>query len=306
MLEIYYKNIKDKQLEKLPEFKVGAWINVYSPSKKELSVLEKVFSLDKSLLLDALDPFEVPRIEREGDVIYFFSQVPQKTTQGLFTLPLLIAIGEDFVLTFSSEKINLLERFKGKQENLNTTQRSKFFVQLFSAIDSEYVNLVNAINKQVRMSGVSVNRINNKDIVKFFDFEKNLNDYLSVLVPTNAMLNKILSGNQLKLYEEDKDLVEDLLISNSQLIEVSRSNLKNIVNIRDVYSTIMSQDLNKVIKILTALTIILTVPTTIFSLYGMNVSLPLASSPLAFWMVILLSLGMMFLFFIIFIKNRWL
>ncbi|RMD59430.1 magnesium transporter CorA family protein, partial [Candidatus Parcubacteria bacterium] len=126
------------------------------------------------------------------------------------------------------------------------------------------------------------------------------------LIPTSTILQNLLKGGYFPLYEEDEELVEDLLLSTNQLIEMSKATLKYIVNIRDAYSTIMSHELNRVMKILTSLTIILTIPTMIASFYGMNVALPWATSPLAFVGIILFTLVVSVLLLVLFIKNRWL
>ena len=116
----------------------------------------------------------------------------------------------------------------------------------------------------------------------------------------------MLSGKHFKLYEEDKDLIEDLLLSNTQLIELSQNNLRTIVNIREGYSTIMTNNLNRIIKLFTSLTVILTIPTMIASIYGMNINLPLANNPLAFIIIMTSIIIISIILLIIFIKNDWL
>jgi magnesium transporter len=153
---------------------------------------------------------------------------------------------------------------------------------------------------------IQFQNITNEDIVRFVTFENALNDFLAALVPTSNILKDLLSGKHLKLHEKDGELVEDLFLANGQLIEICRSTLKNIFNIRNAYSTIMTNDLNRVIKLLTALTIILSVPTIIASIYGMNVVLPLAENNQAFWLIGGGTIISVFVLFLLFKKNRWL
>ena len=115
----------------------------------------------------------------------------------------------------------------------------------------------------------------------------------------------LTSGKILELFEEDKDLIEDLLLNNNQLIGISKSNLKNIVNIREAYSTIMGNNLNKIIKFLTALTVVLNIPVLISGFYGMNVALPLAQSGFAFWYLVFSSVIISIILIIVFIKMDW-
>jgi magnesium transporter len=148
--------------------------------------------------------------------------------------------------------------------------------------------------------------IKNKDIVQFVNFESVINDFLSALVPANTMLTKLMSGKYFKLYEEDKDLIEDMYLSHNQLIVLCRANLKNIVNIRDAYSTIMTNNLNRILKMLAALTVVLTIPTTIGSFFGMNVAVPLDQNPHAFGFIVVGAILLSALALVVFIKNKWL
>lgn len=151
-----------------------------------------------------------------------------------------------------------------------------------------------------------IEKINNADIVQFVRFEEILNDFLSALTTTNTAQNNLLSKKMIEFPEDDKDLIEDMSLGTVQLIEATKNNLKNIVNIREAYTTIVSQDLNRVIKLLTALTIILNVPVLVASLYGMNVALPGAHSPLAFWWLFGGTSILTIILLLLFMKNKWL
>ncbi|MEX1014712.1 MAG: magnesium transporter CorA family protein [Candidatus Paceibacterota bacterium] len=304
MLEIFHKNKKDKELKELENFKVGSWVNVEDPSEEELDFVCDEIGLEKSLLKDSLDQSEVPRMEIEDNVTYIFTRVPSPE-KDVITVPILIAVSDSYLITLSSKKLTLLDEFKKERKNFYTTQKTKFLIQIFSAINNDYNKKLTNINRSVRGTKIRLEKIKNEDIIQLVNFEEVINDYLSALIPTNAILQKLLTGGYLKLYEEDKDLVEDLFLANGQLVETSKSTLKNIVNIRGAYSSIMTHDLNRVIKLLTALTIILTVPTIIASLYGMNVSLPYQDSPMAFLGIILSTAIISFFLYLVFKKNKW-
>lgn len=157
-------------------------------------------------------------------------------------------------------------------------------------VDSAYARYITRINKEVRrLSAELSTTISNRDIIHFMEYETILHDLLDALVPTNAALQKLLSGRFLTLRDEDKEFAEDVYLGNGQLIELCHSNLRTIVNTRNSYSTIMSNNLNRVIKLLTSITIVLMVPSIFMNMYGMNVPLPFTSSPHAFWIVILIS-----------------
>lgn len=306
MITIYQKTIKEPQLKTLDKFKTGSWVAVADPSAEELNLLAKDLSLDQDLLLDSVDPHEVPRVEREGGVTYVFTRVPVQEEMHTTTTPLLIAVGKNFVLTISRHPLPFLKKFQEGGIEFTTTQKTKLFLQIFSEINTTYSSFINTIARNVRGVTVRLERIGNKEVQQFVMFESSLNDFLAALVPTNTSLNNLLSGKFLQLFEQDHDLMEDILLSNRQLIELCQSNMRSIRNVREGYSTIMTNNLNRVIKILTALTIVLAVPTITASFYGMNVRLPLADSPDAFLVVLgitlLASLGVLALF----LKNRWL
>lgn len=306
MITIYHRQLKEHNPQALKEFKIGSWIHLEAPSSDELDKIHKQLDLNRDLLEDALDIHEVPRIEKDNGAIYIFTRTPLRQENEVSTLPLLIAIGENFFLTLCLHPISVFDKFKKFEIDFYTTQKTKLLLQIFTEIISEYYGFLNEIARQVRRASTSFEKISNKEIVQFVRFESTLNDFISALVPTNNILHNLLSGKFLPLYERDQDLMEDLSLGAEQLIENCKSNMKTIVNIREAYSTIVTNDLNRVVKMLTALTIIFTIPTTIASFYGMNMHLPLAKNPYAFWMIIGITMAAVAITLFIFSKKRWL
>lgn len=305
MIRIYQKTVNDSALHAIKEFKKGCWVYVENPSERELSKLIKQLPLDLSLLKDALDPYEVPRVETENAVTYIFTRVPGRENEDGSTTPVLVAIGKDFIVTVSEKMLPPLEKFTKGEVDIFTTQKTRLFLQILSEINQAYNSTITRMNKNVRSTGIQLNKMENKTIMQFVNYERVLNDFLGALVPTNALLQKLLSGKFLTLYEKDKDLTEDLVLSNGQLVELCRTNLSSIGNIREAYSTIMTNDLNRVIKLLTSLTVIVTIPTMIASIYGMNIRLPISDSPLAFIQILGVIFSITFILLVIFIKKRW-
>jgi magnesium transporter len=261
-------------------------VYVDEPTEGEVDILVEKLKLDKGMLLDATDPYEVPRVEVDGPVTYMFTRVPYEEDGKVNTAPMLLGINQDCVFTVSGKKISIFNPFIEGKKEFHTTQKVRFLLTLFSEIDAQYARYITHINRDVRrLSSKLGTKISNEDIVSFVNFEAILNDLMDALVPTNSMLSRVLSGKILTLYENDKDYVEDVYLENGQLIELCRTNLRSIVNVRNAFSTIMSNDLNKVIKLLTGLTIVFTIPTIISSIYGMNIPLPFQESPHAFWIV---------------------
>jgi magnesium transporter len=217
-----------------------------------------------------------------------------------------VAVGESTTLTVTTAPLPLFEKFTSGKVGFFTTQKTKFFLQLFLAVNQSYVSRLTSINRRVQAMTVNLDRISNADIRQFVIFERVLNDFLSALIPTYTILKNVLSGKYFKLYDDDQDMVEDLLLANNQLVEMAKANLTTIVNIRNAYSTIMTNNLNRIIKLLTSLTIVLTVPTMIASFFGMNVPVPLEGSPYAFWVILVFTLAVSAGILGLFARNRWL
>ncbi|PIR97429.1 MAG: hypothetical protein COT91_01330 [Candidatus Doudnabacteria bacterium CG10_big_fil_rev_8_21_14_0_10_41_10] len=305
MIKYFYKSIKDSKIQILKEFRVGSWIYLEAPSREELEFLADRHGLELGHLIDATDPHEVPRLELEKNATYFFRRVPYQENGRVTTVPVLVAIGEDFVITVSREPLPFLQKLQKDHADFNTTQKTKVVLQIFSETSIAYSNFLTEIRKRVRTIGATFEKIDNRTVVQFIQFEEILNDFLAGMVPASAILEQLVTGKILQLYERDKDLVEDLALSAEQIIIQARASLRTIVNIREAYSTILTNNLNRVMKILTGLTIILSVSVIFTSLYGMNVALPGANSPNAFWGIVLLSAVVSLVLTFLFFKNRW-
>ena len=305
MVTIYYKNIKENALHTLEEFKVGSWITVQNPTEDDITYLVKTFSLDEGLVRDATDFYEVPRVEVDASVTYIFARYPYSEDNRILTAPVLIAIGEDFFITVSAHAFPIQDRFISGEIDFFTTQKTKLFLQFFFEINAAYSSLLNNISRRIRAMSITLERIENKDIIQFVT----LKIFSTISFPhcsTSTMLQNLLSGKFLRLYKNDQDLIEDLFLNNGQLVDMSNSNLKTIVNIRESYSTIMTNNLNRVIRRLTALTVLFMVPNIISGYFGMNVPLPHADSPLAFSALLSITFAVSGLLVFIFYKNRWL
>jgi len=305
MINIYYRNLRDKKIQTLDKYRIGSWIHVEEPTENELQELTDAYRLDMSLLRDSTDQYEVPRMEVEDNIIYIFSRYPHNKTNQITTSPILFVIENENFITVTKDKFPLLEGFM-KQHVFYTTQKTKLFLQLFALINTSFNTYLHTISRETRSSSYELEKINNKDIAQFVRYERVLNDFHLALVRINAVLNNLLSHNYIRLYEEDRDLIEDIFLNNDQLIQLSKENLRSIVNIRDAYSTIMTQNTNRVIRFFTSITVILTIPMIVSSIYGMNVNLPYQNSPIVFVGimigVVLVSIG----FIVVFIINDWL
>ncbi len=307
MITYYYKNLRSKQVSQLDEYHPGSWVCVQQPTEDEIEFLVKRFKLEPGHMEDALDEDEMPRLEKEGDKSYIFTRYAYTNDDlELTTAPLLFIVGQDILITVALRELPRLQRFMTGKVEFATTQRAKLVLQILYQIVDEYEIFINNISRQTKTIRARLHghEISNQDFIDFVMIEDELNEFLSALQPTTAILRRLLLGKHMQLYEEDQDLVEDLLLNNEQSIESCNSNIKTIINIREAYSTINSNNLNRSMKVLTAFTVLITLPNVIYGLYGMNIPLPFQHEPWAFAFVFPLSLALSWLVFVVARKRR--
>jgi magnesium transporter len=307
MITHYFKTVQDTQLKAVEAVRTGVWTHVVAPTDEEVAQIVADYALDDGILEDARDFFEVPRHERSAGVNYFFTRYPfDEKDEDSGTAPLLIVMGESYLLTFAVREVPQFKAFIDGTEAVTTTQKAKFFIQIMDSITMSYEKELVRFRKLVQKDRARLRRIGSREIERLVDFENDLNDIITALVPTNIWLQQVTSGNYMQLFNEDVELMQDLMIANSQLVDSARSVLKTIQNIRSASEAILTNRLNTTIRTLTILTIILTVPTIIASIFGMNVAIPFGNNKYAFWMVlgviVVTVLGVVWLFK----RNKWL
>jgi magnesium transporter len=293
MITYYYKNIRSKSLSVLDEYKQGSWVCVENPTEDEVEGLVKRFNLDAGHMEDALDADEMPRLEREGELTYIFVRYAYTNDDlELTTSPLLFVVGPDLLITVALNSLPRLQRFTSGKIEFSTTQRTKLVLQILDQIVDQYEVFINNISRQIKLirTRLRSHDVANQDFIDFVLIEDELNEFLSAMLPTTAILRRLMLGRHIPLFEEDQELVEDLLLNNEQSIEGCRSNVKSIINIREAYSTIASNNLNRSMKILTAATVIIALPNVLYGMFGMNVPLPFQHESWMYGIIVLLTL----------------
>jgi magnesium transporter len=266
-----------------------------------------LYALDEAVLEDARDFFEVPRMERDGGVTYFFARYPfDDKEEYIDTAPLLIVMGESFVLTLYLRDVPQFKPFIENKTAVITTQKAKFFIQIMDVLTRSYERDLTRLRKAVHRNKTRLQTIGSKEITRLVNYEHELNDMIAALIPTNAWLQQMRGGNFMQLYQEDIELMEDLVIANGQLVDSARSVLKTIQNIRQATESILTNNLNLTIRTLTIVTILLTIPTLVSSLYGMNVPLPFSDNPNTFYGIVIIIFSGVLLVLYLFKRNRWL
>lgn len=285
MLKIYYKSSPEEELKEIQTPQKGCWIHLDQASPPDLEQLAGLTHIDQITLSDCLDKYEIPRIEKDEEHIFIFTRYPSDTEVGLYTTTLTLIFAEDLFITVSPHKSDLIQQFMEKKANFTTTDRTKLLIQLLLRINQEYTFQIRKIRHSVLSAEKEMIAVGSDDIASLTKNEEILNQYLSSLVPKRSVLESIHTGRYLTLYENERELIEDCINTVKQSEELCGIVLKSIRSLRDAYQIIFTNNLHKTIKLLTALTIILSIPTMIASVYGMNVNLPLAHSSFAFGIV---------------------
>jgi len=306
MITNYYKTQSDTELTVLTESKSGVWIHSISPTEEELAHLVSVYGIDDAIIEDIKDFFEVPRFEQEGSSAYFFARYPYDVKDlDIDTAPILIILGETFLITIAEQEVPFLNPFMQGKRSFSTTHKTGLFLQFLSELMTTYERKLTHTRKMVSRDMGRVRNIRARDIQRLVFFEQELNETISALVPTNEWLKQLTKGNYIQMFSEDRELLEDLLIAYNQLIDSAKSILKTIQNIRGANESILTQNLNSTIRLLTGLTIVLTIPTLISSLFGMNVVIPFRDNPHGFW-IVLVIITVAMAFTVYFLRNKWL
>ncbi|HOI59814.1 MAG TPA: magnesium transporter CorA family protein [Candidatus Pacearchaeota archaeon] len=303
MIEIFFKDIKSKKIQKLKKVKSGAWINIEDATTDDLLFVKDITKLNYSDLEDILDIHELPRIERKNDAVIVFVRDAQffNGNNDIFTTPLTIISTGKYIFTISVSKSDLIENLVNNGFDFSTTQRSKFLINILLNISKNFTKAVKAIHNNVEDQKNKSDRITNSDILKLIKNEELLGGYISALNPMKIVFEAIETGKYIPMYSHDEDLIEDMIISMRQSFEICSTNLRSIRSLRQSYQIIFTNNLNKTIRLLTFFTI----PTMIASFFGMNVSLPLENNPWGFIYILLMASIISFLFLCFFRIKKW-
>ena len=298
MLKIYNTDIETNKLEEIKEFKKGSWINLVNPSEQEIKKVCESANIQEDFIRDALDFEEKARIDREEDdgTTLFVVDVPivEKNEENdvYTTMPLgMIVVRDDFFITVSLRKNKVIEDFeKRKIKDFQTYKKSKLIFQILYLNSSYYLSYLKLINKETEIAEyILKNSMKNKELLKLLSLEKSLVYFTTSLKSNELVMERTLRGKIIKLYEDDEDILEDAITENKQAIEMAKIYSDILNGTMEAYASIISNNLNGVMKFLTSITIVLAIPTMISSFWGMNVNLQFQDSKLGFVIMIAIS-----------------
>ena len=263
--------------------------------EEEIKAVCENVKMNDQFIRYALDIEEKARIDKEDEdsTTLFVVDVPivekNDNVENYTTMPIgMIVVRDDFFITVSIRKNKVIEDFeKRKIKNFQTYKKTRFIFQILYLNASYYLTYLKQINKETEFAEyVLKNSMRNKELLKMLSLEKSLVYFATSLKSNELVMEKTLRGKIIKLYDEDEDILEDAITENKQAIEMAQI-YNNILNgTMDAYASIISNNLNGVMKTLTSITIILAVPTMISSFWGMNVHLPFQENPFGFVIMI--------------------
>ena len=306
MIEIYFKAATDSEFTQIHDFRPGSWIYLKEANLEDLHKISEVSNIDISDLRDSLDKYEQPRIEHFDENIIFYVRHPGTNEFGLYTETLTMILTNNYVIAISPHRSQLIENLISINTPLGTTQKSKLILHILLKITQEYTSSIKRIRASILGAEAPPKIVDSNAIIVLTKNEEILNQYLTSLVPMRNLLETIASGRYMNFYEADLDLLEDLMIAMHQSEDVCSVNIKSIRSLRDSYHIIFTNDVNRTIKLLTAVTIIFTIPTIIASIYGMNVALPFQHESYGFILIMGITFVASLITVGLFRRNRWL
>ncbi len=280
---INYYTSDNGRLDPIDALESGCWVSVIDPMPQEIKTLIDDFGLDSGFVKSSLDEEESSRIEREDDQTLIIIDTPVASTEDdetkvFYTMPIGIIITEENVFTISLHATQIIdEAVRGTIRNLRPTFKTRFVLQLLLRIAALFLYYLKQIDKLSSAAEQQLHdAMKNELLMQLLALEKSLVYFSTSLKANEATIEKIFRGRVIKLYDEDQDLLEDVLIEMKQAIEMSSIYTGILSSMMDGFSSVISNNLNIVMWRLTIVTILMEIPNIIFALYGINtVDLPL-------------------------------
>ena len=298
MVKMYRTDMKTNKFSKVNDFERGTWINMVNPNEGEIEEICEKLKIDSEFIKYPLDYEEKARIDKEDDVTLFIIDVPiidEKEEKKLYTtMPLgMIVVRDDFFITVSLQETSIIKDFeKGKIKNFYTYKKTRFILQILYNNSSQFLSVLKQINKQSEATVFLLQKsMRNRELIQLLDLENSLVYIATSLRSNEIVMEKCLNGRIIKLYDEDEDILDDAIVENKQAIEMSKIYSDILSGTMDAYASIISNNLNVVMKFLAAITIVLSLPTMLASFWGMNfVNMPFMNNPYGFWILIGISI----------------
>lgn len=295
----YFKS-DARLLSPLYEFEPGCWVNLVRPTSEEIAHVLATTGVEEDFLRAALDPEESSRVELEEDQTLLIVDIPtleesnveQDESKIFGTLPMGIIVLPNTVITVCLQDTTVLRGIaQNKVRDIHTAMRTRFVLQILLRVAGLFLRNLRMIERDfTKIERRLYDSLKNEELIQLLGLSKSLVYFSASLKGNEVTMEKMLRGRILKLYEDDRDLLEDALIEIRQAIEMAGIYSSILAGTMDAYASVVSNNLNIIMKVLTVITIIMTIPNIIFGFYGMNIEgsgLPMAM----FWWVPVLLAG---------------
>jgi magnesium transporter len=290
---ITFFKTENNRLEQLDTIAEGCWVNVVSPDEKEISYLVDTLKLDNGFVRSSLDEEETSRIESEDDQTLIIIDVPvaEKQSENTIlytTMPIGIIIADKVIYTISLKENAVLSEFAGNMvKNVQTHLRTRFLLTLLLRIATRYLQYLKQIDKTSHIIEARLHKsMKNKELIQLLSLEKSLVYFSTSLKSNEITLEKMMKLEFMQKYSEDQDVLEDVIIENKQAIEMTNIYSNILSGTMDAFASMISNNLNIVMKFLAAMTIVLSIPAAIASFFGMNVPVPFQNSKFGFMIIV--------------------
>ncbi len=308
MLTIY--KTTEQGLEQLESIANGAWVKAVDPTPAEIQKLVD-WGIDADYINYSLDLDEMPRMERDDDYTFILIRIPHSQPESdipYTTIPLGIMIKGNIIVTicrYEKEMFKVLAN--GKYRLLKTGKRYRFALYIFLETATRYLAHLREINRITEVVEDQLQKsTRNREVLELLKYQKSLTYFATALRSNEVMMERVQRTQIFNYYEEDQDLLEDVLTENQQAIQMTNINTEILSSMMDAFASIISNNLNGVMKALAALTIIVSLPGTVAGFFGMNVMLPLSDThPISFAVVFGIALTLTAIATYIFYKRDW-
>lgn len=308
---INYYNTTNNVIKVTDTLEPGTWVNVVNPTMEERTFLAN-FGLPMDFITYPLDVDEKSHFEREeGDITFILLRIPifQGNEQDIpyTTIPMGAILTKENIFTICTKPYDTLQDFaSNKVRSVNTHKPKRFLLQLFLRIAANYLFHLREINRRVDSVEDQLQKsMRNKELLELLKFQKSLVYFTTALKSNEILLERMQRHQYFKQFPEDVDLLEDVIIENQEAIQISDISTNILISMMDAFASIISNNLNSVMKFLASITIVLSIPTIVASLFGMNVSIPFAGNPLGFWLIFGISLLISGVIVLIFLRKDW-
>ncbi len=304
---------KGRLIEKCSDFNDACWVNLVAPTQEELELVQKELAILPEFLTYPLDEEETSRIEREDDQVLIIIKVPYQNDEAGYlkyeTMPIGIISVDGVIVTVAIRETGLINDLlsdKGIASGL-LCDSTRFIFHIFLKAAAMFLRHLRLIDRLTDEYEEELHRsLRNKELIRLLNLEKSLVYFNTSLKANDLVMARLQSGRYMPITEENEEILEDALIENQQAIEMAKIYSDILSGMMDAYASVISNNLNIVMKFLTSVTIILSLPTLVASVYGMNVALPFQDNPHAFAIVMGFSLLLSGIVVFIFIRKKML